>query len=96
MNSDHDCVFAEAGTATNPMPQPYVAKGIVGGEKYSLTGRVAADSPDVTQWNMYNTPAPAGFKWVVIELTMTGMDKDGIKPSLASYDLALSTPEGNT
>jgi hypothetical protein len=78
------------------MPQPYVAKGIFGGEKYSLTGRVAADAPDVKQWNMFNTPAPAGFKYVVLELTMTGIDKDGVEPSLASFDLTLSTPEGNT
>lgn len=85
----------EAGTATNPMPQPYVAKGLLGGEKYSLTGRVSADNPDVTQWNMFNDPAPAGFKWVVVELTMTGIDKDGVEPSLASFDLTLSTPEGN-
>jgi hypothetical protein len=85
----------EAGTAANPMPQPYVAKGLLGGEKYSLTGRVAADGPDVEQWNMFNDPAPAGFKWVVVELTMTGIDEDGVEPSLASFDLSLSTPEGN-
>lgn len=91
-----DAPAAEAGTAANPMPQPYVAKGPLGGEKYSLTGRVAADAPDVTQWNMYNDPAPAGFKWVVVELTMTGIDKDGVEPALAIFDLALSTPEGNT
>lgn len=87
---------AETGTAANPMPQPYVAKGPLGGEKYSLTGRIAADAPDVTQWNRYNDPAPAGFKWIVVELTMTGIDKDGVEPVLATFDLALSTPEGNT
>lgn len=87
---------AKAGTATNPMPQPYVAKGLLGGEKYSLTGRVAADGADVVQWNMFNDPAPAGFKYVVVELTMTGIDEDGVEPSLASFDLSLSTPEGNT
>ncbi|MET0886139.1 MAG: hypothetical protein ABWX92_06780, partial [Mycetocola sp.] len=87
---------AKAGTATNPMPQPYVAKGLLGGEKYSLTGRVAADGADVVQWNMFNDPAPAGFRYVVVELTMTGIDKDGVEPSLASLDLSLSTPEGNT
>jgi hypothetical protein len=85
----------EVGTASNPLPQPYVAKGFLGGEKYSLTGRVAFDAPDVSQWNMFNDPAPAGFKWVVIELTMTGIDEDGVEPSLASFDLSLSTPEGN-
>lgn len=84
-----------AGTATNPMPQPYVAQGLFGGEKYSLIGRVAADAPDVTQWNMFNSAAPAGFKWVLVELTMTGIDEDGVEPSLASFDLSLSTPEGN-
>jgi hypothetical protein len=85
----------EAGTATNPLPQPYVAQGLFGGDKYTLAGRVSADGPDVTQWNMFNDPAPAGFKWVVVELTMTGIDKDGVEPSLASFDLSLSTPEGN-
>lgn len=85
----------KAGTVANPMPQPYVAKGLLGGEKYSLTGRVSHDGPDVTQWNMFNDPAPAGFKWVVVELTMAGIDEDGVQPSLASFDLSLSTAEGN-
>lgn len=86
-----------SGTIENPAPQPYVAKGLFGGEKYSLTTRIVDANANalVTQWNMFNTEAPAGFKYVVIELAMTGIDPDGVEPSLASYDLSLATPEGN-
>ena len=87
---------ADAGTAANPLPQPYVAEGIfAGSEKYSLTAGINGDGVDVTQYNQFNTPAPAGFKWVIVELTMTGIDPDGVEPSLASWDLTLATPEGN-
>ncbi|GAA1830185.1 TM2 domain-containing protein [Agromyces salentinus] len=86
---------AEAGTATSPLPQPYIAKGMLGGEKYSLTASVTADGQDVTEYNMFNDPAPAGFKYVIVEATMTGIDEDGVEPSLASFDLTLATPEGN-
>jgi hypothetical protein len=44
---------------------------------------------------MFNSEAPAGFKYVVAELTMTGIDPDGVEPSLAGFDLSLATPEGN-
>ena len=41
---------AATGEATNPLPQPYVAKGLLGGEKYSLTATVvnAAANEQVT------------------------------------------------
>ncbi|WP_223269522.1 hypothetical protein [Frigoribacterium sp. ACAM 257] len=88
---------AETGTVENPVPQPYVAKGLLGGEKYSLTARIvdANANAAVEQYNMFNSEAPAGFKYVVAELAMTGIDPDGVEPSLASYDLSLATPEGN-
>ncbi len=86
-----------SGEWSNPMPQPYIAKGILGGEKYSLTaGLVNADaSAQVLEWNQFNTPAPAGFKYVIVQLNMTGIDPDGVEPSLAAFDLFLSTAEGN-
>jgi hypothetical protein len=85
------------GSAANPMPQPYVAEGLFGGEKYSLTARVANPSANaqVAEWNMYNKEAPAGFKYVIVEMTMTGIDPDGVEPSLATFDLQLATAEGN-
>ena len=88
---------AVVGSIENPAPQPYVAKGFLGGEKYSLTARVVDANANalVSQWNMFNDEAPAGFKYVVVELAMTGIDPDGVEPSLASYDLSLATPEGN-
>jgi hypothetical protein len=88
---------ADLGSATNPYPQPYVAEGLFGGEKYSLTGSVvdANASALVKEWNQFNDDAPAGFKYVVIQLAMTGIDPDGVEPSLASYDLSLATVEGN-
>jgi hypothetical protein len=90
-------VEVASGSWDNPMPQPYVAKGIFGGEKYSLTAAVvnADASAQVMEWNMYNTPAPAGFKYVIVQLTMTGIDPDGVEPSIAAFDLFLSTAEGN-
>lgn len=88
---------ADAGTVENPSPQPYVAKGLLGGEKYSLTARIvdANANAAVAQYNMFNDEAPAGFKYVIAELTMTGIDEDGVEPSVASIDLSLATPEGN-
>lgn len=88
---------ADAGTATNPLPQPYVAKGLLGGEKYSLTAKVtnAAANEQVEAWNMFNSEAPAGYKYVIVEMTMTGIDPDGVEPSLATFDLSLATAEGN-
>jgi hypothetical protein len=88
---------AATGTIQNPAPQPYVAKGFLGGEKYSLTAKIVDANAGalVAQWNMFNEEAPAGFKYVVAELAMTGIDPDGVEPSLASYDLSLATPEGN-
>ncbi len=85
------------GTVENPSPQPYTAKGLLGGEKYSLTARIvdANANAAVAQYNMFNDEAPAGFKYVIAELTMTGIDPDGVEPSLASIDLSLATPEGN-
>lgn len=85
------------GTIENPAPQPHVAKGFLGGEKYSLTAKIVDANAGalVEQWNMFNDEAPAGFKYVVAELSMTGIDPDGVEPSLASYDLSLATPEGN-
>jgi hypothetical protein len=86
------------GTATQPYAQPYVAKGaFLGGEKYSLTGRIVDANANalVEGWNQFNTDAPAGFKYVVVELSMTGIDPDGVEPSLANYDLQLATAEGN-
>lgn len=88
---------SETGTIQNPAPQPYVAKGVFGGEKYSLTARIVDANANalVMEWNMFNSEAPAGYKYVVAELAMTGIDPDGVEPSLASYDLSLATPEGN-
>lgn len=87
----------EQGDVANPFPQPYTAKGLLGGEKYSLTGRVADANANaaVAGYNMYNEEAPVGFKYVIVELTMTGIDPEGVEPSLASFDLSLATPEGN-
>lgn len=88
---------AADGSASNPLPQPYVAKGLLGGEKYSLTARVvnASANAQVEEWNMFNEQPPAGYKYVVVEMTMTGIDPDGVEPSLATFDLSLATAEGN-
>jgi hypothetical protein len=88
---------ADLGKVGNPYPQPYVAKGFLGGEKYSLTGSIvdADASARVAEWNQFNDEAPAGFKYVVVQLTMTGIDEDGVEPSLAAFDLSLATAEGN-
>ncbi|MGU3643872.1 hypothetical protein ACLBXX_02820 [Microbacterium sp. C23T] len=74
-----------------------MARGVFGGEKYSLTGRVVDANANalVEGWNQFNDDAPAGFKYVVVELTMTGIDPDGVEPSLAEWDLFLTTGEGN-
>jgi len=85
------------GSATNPLSQPYIAEGIFGGDKYELRGKIVdADAGDaLADWNMFNDAAPKGFKYVVVELTMTGIDPDGVEPSLAEFDLSLATSEGN-
>lgn len=88
---------AADGTVSNPFPQPYTAEGFLGGDKYTLTGRVIDANANalVKGWNQFNSDAPAGFKYVVVELTMTGLDPDGVEPSLAAFDLSLATSEGN-
>jgi hypothetical protein len=88
---------AADGTASKPFPQPYIAKGLLGGENYTLTGRIvdANASAVVKEWNQFNSDAPAGFKYVVVELSMTGIDPGGVEPSLAEWDLSLATSEGN-
>ncbi|WP_285136282.1 DUF4190 domain-containing protein [Microbacterium sp. lyk4-40-TSB-66] len=88
---------AADGSVERPLPQPYVAKGLLGGEKYSLTAQIvnANAGEAVREWNQFNDEAPAGYKYVVIELTMTGIDVDGVEPSLAEYDMSLATGEGN-
>jgi len=88
---------AADGTAQAPLAQPYTAEGLFGGDKYSLTARIVDANAGglVAEWNMFNSEAPAGFKYVVAELTMTGIDPDGVEPSLAAFDLSLATPEGN-
>lgn len=88
---------ADLGSAANPYPQPYVAKGFFGGEKYSLSGTIVDANANglVEEWNMFNGDAPAGFKYVVVQLTMTGIDPDGVEPNLAEFDLSLATAEGN-
>ncbi|MDN3310363.1 hypothetical protein QWJ90_05435 [Microbacterium oryzae] len=87
---------AKQGDRANPLPEPYTAKGLLGGEKYSLTGRVvdADANAAVAGYNRFNEEAPIGFTYVIVELTMTGIDPDGVEPSLASFDLSLATPEG--
>lgn len=89
---------AEPGSVANPLPQPYVAKGLLGGEKYSLTASLVNTNANeaVHEWNQFNSEAPAGFKYVIVELTMTALDPDGVEPLLASFDLQLATGEGNT
>jgi hypothetical protein len=88
---------AELGSVANPYPQPYTAMGLLGGEKYALTARIVDANANslVRDWNAYNTEAPTGYKWVIVELTMTGLDPDGIEPALAEFDLFLATDEGN-
>lgn len=86
-----------SGSADDPLPQPYTATGLLGGEKYTLTARIVdADANELVQsWNQFNDEAPSGFKYVIVELTMTGIDEDGVEPSLANFDLFLATAEGN-
>lgn len=89
---------AANGTIENPFTQPYIAEGVFGGDKYSLTGRIVDANANalIKGWNQFNPDAPAGFKYVVLEFIMTGIDPDGVEPSLAAFDLSLATGEGNT
>lgn len=86
-----------AGSVTNPIGQPYVAEGLFGGDKYSLTARVVDANANalVEDWNQFNSDAPVGYKYVVVELSMSGLDPDGVEPSIAGWDLYLATAEGN-
>lgn len=95
--AEEDPVATADGSPANPFPQPYRAEGIFGGEKYILTGKVTNGdaSAQVSEWNMFNDEPPAGFKYVVAEITMEGLDPDGVEPSLAAFDLYLATSEGN-
>lgn len=86
-----------SGSVDDPLPQPYIARGVFGGEKYSLTSKIVDTNAGnlIQKWNRFNDKAPQGFKYVVIEITITGIDPDGVEPSLATFDLRLATGEGN-
>ncbi|CAN7295015.1 DUF2510 domain-containing protein [Microbacterium foliorum] len=85
------------GSVANPFPAPYTVTGFFGAEKYTFTGRVtnADATAAVKEWNMFNDDAPAGYKYVIAEVTMTGLDSDGTEPRYDQYDVQLATSEGN-
>jgi hypothetical protein len=88
---------AADGSVASPYPAPYTVTGLLGGEKYAFTGKVinADANAAVKEWNMFNDDAPAGFKYVIAEVTMSGLDADGTEPTYDQYDVQLATGEGN-
>ncbi|MCT1394673.1 DUF2510 domain-containing protein [Microbacterium sp. p3-SID338] len=88
---------APDGSVTNPFPAPYTVSGLFGGERYAFSGKVvnADANASVKEWNMFNDDAPAGYKYVIAEVTMTGLDPDGTEPTYDQYDVQLATAEGN-
>lgn len=88
---------APDGSVGNPFPAPYTATGFWGGDKYTFSARVtnADANAAVKEWNMFNDDAPAGYKYVIAEATMTGVDPGGVEPMFEQYDIELATAEGN-
>ncbi|MEV5041937.1 DUF2510 domain-containing protein [Microbacterium sp. LMI1x-1-1.1] len=83
------------GSIGDPLPLPYVSESSIG-EEYSADIRIVNDDAtnEVLSWNSYNGAAIDGQRYVLVEMTVTGLDPYGVSATFPTYDLALATPDG--
>jgi hypothetical protein len=80
------------GSFDEPHDQPHI---VMWGERadYSVTARLIEDDTDeiVLGWSHYNEAAPDGYRWVILETTVTGLSAYGSKPSDADGTLMIAS-----
>lgn len=83
------------GSLDDPLPLPYVS-GTAAGDDYSVDARLVSDdaTDEVVGWDTYNGVGITGSRFVLVEMTVTGLDPDGTEAAYASYDLSLATQDG--
>ncbi|MEW1834388.1 DUF2510 domain-containing protein [Microbacterium sp. NPDC079995] len=83
------------GSLEDPLPLPYVA-GSSSGDDYRAEVRLIDEdaTDEVLAWNEYNGLTMQGMRYVLVEMTVTGLDPEGTEAAYASYDLSLATPDG--
>jgi hypothetical protein len=88
------------GTRENPYPAGYVVtmSDIGGNELYTVAARlVEADATaSIAQANQFNELAPAGFKYIIVEYTITGLNATTpVMPGVEAYDWQIMTENGS-
>lgn len=83
------------GSLQDPLPLPYVSDSS-SGEEYRAEVRLVDDdaTDEVLAWNEYNGLSMEGKRYILVEMTVTGLDPSGVEASYAAYDLSVATPEG--
>lgn len=81
----------------SPYPAPHILANWGGVEQYVISAKVvnADANAAVMEWNMFNDEAPAGYKYVIVEVTSTGKNPEGVAPRYEQSDMELATAEGN-
>lgn len=79
------------GSFDEPLTQPRTVQ-YAGENAYTVSARLADDvDATVLGWSEFNEPAPDGYRWVLMEATITGRSDEGTKPSYADYDLMIAS-----
>lgn len=83
------------GSLEDPLPLPYMA-GPSSRDEYRADVRLVDEdaTDEILGWNAYNERDITGMRYVLVEMTVTGLDPEGIEASYASYDLSVATPDG--
>ncbi|CAL4860449.1 DUF2510 domain-containing protein [Microbacterium sp. MM2322] len=83
------------GSISDPLPLPYVS-GTSTYEEYSADVRIVDEdaTDEVLAWNEYNDVGTDGRRFVLVEMTVTGLDPNGVSATFPTYDLSLATPDG--
>lgn len=84
---------AGVGSIEDPLPQPYVSES-----SYSVEARMFDDdaTAEIASWSRYNDEPGPGNRYVLVEMTVTGLDPAGTEAYFAAYELSLATPDGST
>jgi hypothetical protein len=79
------------GSFDDPLTQPRTVQ-YAGENAYTVSARLADDvDATVLGWSEFNEPAPEGYRWVLMEATITGRSDEGTKPAYADYDLMIAS-----
>jgi len=83
------------GSIGEPLSLPYVRETGSGTEYTAEVRIVDEDATDeVSSWNSLNTAATDGYRYVLVEMSVTSMAPDGVPAAFPTYDLSLATDDG--